>query len=448
MNAVILGAGVVGVQIAEQLINEGKNVVFIENDPDRAKFVSNHLDCIVVNDQGNDIDTLKKANIEKADFFISVTNSDEVNMITCGIVSSEFNVPVKIARVRNLGYSKSNIFENSFLGIDFIVNSELVTARAIANIIELGATSDVMLFEDTDVHIRNILIDKTSFFNGKNLKEIKQKLSDIKFLFAGIHRENDFLIPRGDTIIKENDTVYILANVKNSTKLFQRTGRIDEKILKIIIVGGGKIGSLVAKYLINIGRHVTILEKDYEKCKTLSAQFPQALVLNADISEGDIFEEEQLNTYDLILSTTDNHEVNLLTSVYAKSLGIKKTLSLVTKSNYMNIATQLGIDATISPKNCTVDAILKFIRRGNIKSVHTLFDGEAEVIEFVVDSNSSFIGNPIKEIEMPNNSLILSVNRDDESILPDGNFVIKEKDSLILIVHNDSIKKVEYLFNH
>ncbi len=240
MNIVILGAGVVGYQIASQLIEEGHNAVIIERNADRARYVDSHLDCIVLNDEGNSIETLKRAGIEKADFFLSVVDSDEVNMIACGIVESEFNVPIKIARVRNIDYSRAKIFEKSFLGIDFVVNPEVETARLIANSVALGATSDVMLFENSDMQIRNYQVDSKSFFKNKTVMNIRKSIRvEGKFLIAGLIRDNDFIIPSGLTEILENDIIYILASKKTLTSIFIETGKKRESIDRILVAGGG-----------------------------------------------------------------------------------------------------------------------------------------------------------------------------------------------------------------
>ena len=445
MHVVILGAGVVGFQIAHELVSEGKDVVLIEKDAARAKYVSTHVDCSVINEEGTNIKALKRAGIEHADFFISVTNSDEVNMIACGIVASEFNVSFKIARVRNLDYSRAKIFEKPFLGIDFIVNSEVETARHIANTVALGANSDVMLFDKKEIQMRNIIIDPTSFFCNKSLKEIKKELKS-PFLVASILRGDTFIIPSGDTVIQEHDNIYLLATRNNLTNIFIQVGRKSDYIDRIVIIGGGKIGSLVCKYLIRTGRKIMIIDSDYNNCKSLSERFPDALVINADISDEDIFTEEQLDTYDLVITTTDNQELNILTSVYAKSLGVKRSVALVTKSNYLPIASKLDIDSTINPKNSTVDAIMKYIRRGDIKSVHSLFNGKAEVIEFTVSGASPIVNKRIMEIPMPDNSLILSVIRGNEDVIPTGNFVIGEGDTMIIIARKDAIPVLEEQF--
>jgi len=445
MKVIILGAGVVGIQIATQLVDEGKDVVLLEKDPERAKFVDNHLDCIVINEEGNNIPSLTKAGVAEADFFISVADSDEVNMIACGIVASEFKRPIKIARVRNLTYSKANLLRKPFLGIDYIVSPEVETARIIANTIALGANSDVMLFEDSTLQIRNVLIDKSSFFRGKTILEIKKTIKE-DFLISGIIRKENFIIPTGETKILEEDDLYFLATKDSLTKIFMESGKKRDKTDNILIIGGGKIGELVCRYLVRTGRKITILEKDYETTKTLSAKFPEALVLNGDISDDDIFEEERFDRYDLMITITNNQELNVLAASYGKNLGIKKVISLVTKINYQKISSQLGIDITISPKIATVDAILKYIRRGNIKRVHTLFEGQAEIIEFEIDDKSSLLGKKIKEISIPKDCLILSIRRKNNDLIPHGEFKIELNDLIIIIAQKEAINKLETAF--
>ncbi len=445
MKVVILGAGVVGFQIASILISEGKDVVLIENNIERAKYASQHLDCIVLNEEGNNLLTLKRAGIEKDDYFISVTNSDEVNMVACGLVASEFDVKLKIARVRNLDYSKAKIFEKAFLGIDYIVNPEVESSRQIANTVALGATSDVMLFQDSDLQMRNTLVDSNSFFKNKTVKDIRKSLKE-RFLIAAVYRDDSFVIPSGNTLIRENDNLYLLASKDNLTKVFMETGRKSQKIDKILIVGGGKIATLITRYLIRTGRSITIIDDDYENCKILSEKFPDALVLRADISEEEIFEEEELHRYDLVITATDNQELNILTSVYAKHIGIPRTIAIITKNSYFNVANKLGIDSCVNPKNSTVDAILKYIRRGNIKSIHRLFNGKAEVIEFTADNTCRLLTKPIKDLEMPEGSLILSVIRNGKVMIPDGNFQIEENDTIVIIVKKQSIAEIEDIF--
>ncbi|MDY6968881.1 MAG: Trk system potassium transporter TrkA [Spirochaetota bacterium] len=446
MKIVIVGAGQVGFQIAEQLINAKKDVVLIEKDFKKAKYASSHLDCTVLQGEGNNIEILNEAGIHKAEFFISVTDSDEINMISCGLVSEECDGPYKIARVRNLDYSRSKIFEDSFLGINYIVNPEVEAAKVIANTVKYGATSDVMLFEKSDIQMRNIYIDGNSFFKDKSLIEIKKKLNE-EFLIACLSRKENIIIPSGKIVIQEGDNIYIFATEENLEKVFTKIGRSKKHIRNIVLVGCGRIGNYVARYLIQQKRNIKIIDSDYENCKLIAEKFPEATIIHADISDEDIFEEEQLSSYDLMITTTRNQELNILAATYAKTMGVKRTIALVTKTNYLKIAADLGIDSTVSPKDSSVDTILKVIRRGKIDSIHSIFGGKAEIIELSVDDSIIKSGSPIKKHKIPENTLIVSITRDNKTYIPDGDFIMQAGDNVIIVASKESIPQIEEIFS-
>lgn len=463
MKIVIVGAGAVGFQIARQLITEGKDVVLVERDPKVAKHASNYLDCMVITGEGNNVDVLKQAGVRKADFFIAVTDSDEVNMISCGLVSSEVKGPYKIARVRNLDYSKAQISTSPFLGIDRIVNPEIEASRVITRSIEHGAVSDILYFEKTPFQMRNFAVPDDSFMAGKNLKSIKQQ-TQLEFLVAFILRDNDYIIPSGDTMVEETDNLYLVAPEETLEKLFAQTGKMKSKLNRFVIVGGGRIGSYVADHLLKqqksdvsflnritqslaqkIRRNVVIVDKDSDKCELLSERFPEALVLNEDISDEGIYEEGQFSDYDLIITATDDQELNIISAVYAKTLGVKRSIAVVNKNSYINIASGLGIDVTVSQNNSMVNSILKLVRRGNIRNIYSFLDGKVEVIELRVE-NSEISGSKIKDIKLPAQTLIVSLTRGQQNVFPTGDRVIRDGDYIIVIARKESISKIENIF--
>ena len=445
MKIVILGAGTVGFQLARILTEEEKDVVLVEKDPQVAKYVTNHLDCLVINDEGNNVEILKQAGIEDADFFISVTHSDEMNIVSCMIVASEYNVPCKIARIRNRAYfSKAN--RTSFPGIDHLVHPEIEAAQAIINTVEHGATSDVKGFEYSDIQIRNILVDKDSFFDNKQLWEIKQSLGE-EFLIVGISRKHDFIIPKGDTMVRAPDILYLIARKNNLESIFAKAGRPKKKLRKIMVVGASEIGSYVANHLLKLKKEVTLVDRSYKKSKELAVDFPGALVIHANISDENVFREERLHENDLIITTTDNQELNILTAIYAKAIGIKRAVALVANNNYLQIANKLGLDATISPKISSVDAILRLIRVGNVKQVHSIFDGSTGIIELFIDDNSPVVNQAIKDIVLPPDTLIVSVRRDKKMSIPDGNFVIEKDDTVVVVAKKEALPAMEKIFN-
>ena len=446
MNIVIVGAGEVGTHIASQLVSEQKDVVIIEKDPESAAKASSMLDCLVITGEGSNVDVLKQAGASKADIFIAATSIDEVNMISCFVAGSTFNTPVKIARVRNVDYMRKGLLKNAAIGIDYLVNPEIEAAFDIVQTVLHGATSGIFAFQGTNAQLRDFLVKEDSVFNGVLVKDIRS-IIDQKFIIAGVLRQEQLYIPHGDFQILTGDHIYIAALGKSFNKILARAGMTVDKLKRIVLVGGGLIGKHVAGMLIEDGKDVRIIEKDYERCKELSALFPEATVINGNISDRDVFEEENIAYTDAIITTTQSEELNILAGVYAKGKGVKRAVALIDKLNYISLASNLGIDSCISAKMSSVDAILKFIRKGNIKNVYTIFEGQAEAIEFIVTKNKKIIGKKLMELKLPEGCLIITIKRNRKTIIPDGSFVIDEGDSIIAFVAHDVISELEALIN-
>jgi len=463
MYIVILGAGRVGYMLAKQLIDEGKNVALIELNTERAKISTNSLDCLVVNASGTNLATLIKAGIQKADAFISVTQSDEINMIACGIVANEFEKPTTIARVRNVDYVDTRLLDESILGIDYIINPDIEASQAILRAVEHGAISDVMQFESSSLEMRDLPLGRDSVFINRPLKVVRKEL-DIEFLISVIIRDNISIIPNGETILLENDRVYLLSTEEIFEEIYALEKLGDKEINTILIVGGGDVGMNIIqgilkqeeavpnilgklKHILRIQKRkkLHIIDKNYERTKLLAERFPQALVTCQDITEEGVLEDDELIKNDLIISATGNHELNIITGSYAKTLGIKKAISLVTKDSYRNLAHNLNLDVTISRNTTVVSSILKILRKGNIKNVYALSGGRLEVIEFSISDNSGLIGKQLSEIKLPKNTLIILVTRGDETIIPYGLLEVEVNDHIAIITERESIKKLEGL---
>jgi len=461
MYIVILGAGRVGYMLARQLIDEGKDVALIELNSDRAKTSSNNLDCLVLNASGTNLETLKKAGIQKADAFVSVSESDEINMIACGLVATEFSKPITIARVRNIDYSDSKLIDKSILGIDHLINPDKEASGAIIRALEHGAISDVMKFVNGRIEMRDILLGRDSIFINRPLKKIRNEL-DFDFLITVIIREKDSIIPDGETILRENDRVYILSNEEVFKQIYTLEKLEGMEINKILLIGGGDVGANVSEAILgnheelpsilgrlkNILRNknkkkLHIIDKDYERTKILAERFPQALVTCQDVMDEGVLEDEELLKNDLIISATGNHELNIITGSYGKSLGIKKAISLVLKDSYRHMAHNLNLDVTISRNATVVNSILKILRKGNIKNVYTISGGKLEVLEFTLSDKSTLIGKNLSNIKLPKNTLIILISRGEEILIPFGGLEVEANDHIAIITERESIKKLE-----
>ena len=467
MLIVIVGVDRVGTRLAKKFIEQDYDVIVLEKNIEKANIASNNLDCLVINSDGTNLDDLRKAGISKAEYFIALTGSDERNMIACGLVSREFGIPNKIARVKNIFFSNANFLENAFLGIDYIINPSTEAAKYIVSGINHGALSDIMVFQGLHLQMRNMSVLADSIFENKKLSELPGIIPD-KFLIALIMRNNKYIIPKGDTIIKELDNLYLVGTEESLDSVFSKLGKNKIEIKKIVIIGGSDIAQLALDYMlgknesqdegfflkftsvlkkaIGLTKNITVIDKNYEICKQLSAKYPEISVINADIADEGVFEEEELINSDLIITCTYNQELNIVTAVYAKSLGIKRSIALVGKTSYIGVALNLGIDIPISLNNSMVQGILRFIKNEKLKSFYSIPNSDIEIIQFTTTKESALIGKTIREIDFPYHSLIISVKRGDEEILPDGNYSVQAEDTVIMIARRESIKKLENMF--
>ncbi len=445
MKVVIAGAGTVGFETARQLIEEKRDVVLIEHSLVRAKHASSHLDCMVITDEATNPDALRKAGGEDISHFIAVTDSDEVNLVTCGMARGIFPASRTIARVRNLHYAKATYHGEPFLGVDYVVTPEVEAARQILDTILHGAVSDVLRFEGTDIQLWNTPVERRSPFRNRKLAQLRKEVPE-PFLVAGIVRNEETIIPSGNTVIREGDRLYLAGTEATLQRLFTHAGRKQRRIERILLVGAGKVGAYVVKFLAPHPFHVTIVESNAEKCKAISTTYPDTLVLCGDISDESLLQDERLDRYDLVVAATGDQELNILSAVYARSLGVKRTMALVDNANYLRVASQLEIDSTISPKAGSVDAILKYLRKGTVKTMYGIFDGTAEVIEYVIGPESPVSGKAIMHAGLPADTLVVAIVRDGTDIMPHGAFTLKAGDTVIVIAKRSSISRMETLF--
>ena len=462
MKVVIVGGGAVGFQLAKELIEERRDVVLIEKDGVVVQQLGNSLDCLVLHGEGTSLEMLQRAGVDRAEVFVAATDSDEVNMIACAVVASEFEVRLKIARVRNMDYSAARVAEKHFMGIDFLVNPEVEAAAAILRAIAHGAVSDVMLFQHADVQVRNLPVVHGSIFENQTLKRIAGLLPG-PFLVAAIVRDNNYVVPSGDTVIEVGDILYVVGDPTILEEIFSRAGRAREELKKIVLVGGGRVGQQIASQLSSAGangivsklvsfmnrgerRSIKIIDRNFQRCKFLADRFPNALVIHADVSTDTVLEEQHLSRSDLVIAVTDNQELNVLTALYAKSLGVRRAVALVNRAAYADVATQLGVDVAVSQKNALVATMMRHIRGGSVQSLHTISDGRIEVVEVQVAPRSRAVGRAIRELGMPTDTLIVALARENQTIVPGGNEVVRAQDQLVIVSHKEHSARAQALF--
>jgi trk system potassium uptake protein TrkA len=491
MRIVIIGAGLVGTQLASYLIQEKHDVSLIEANEERARHASNRLDCLVVHDEGNSLRSLEDAGIAKADALVCVTDSDELNMIICGLAASRYPGLLKIARVRNDEYVRLSRHmeapvktggrdkdrepesrESRVLGIDYFIHPDVEASRSIINAIERGAVGDILSFAGTPYELGTIDVGPESALDGLALKDYRRLVKE-ESLVTLVERKGEVLLPSGSTVLGRGDRVHILANGEDLLRIFRLAGSDERPIRKIGIVGGGKVGVLIAEGLLSrrglsgweekeekrgfffpllktliprSSRRVVIIEQDYKLCKDLAARFPEALIMNEDISDESFVNEEQIDDLDLLVTTTGNQELNIITAVYLKSRGIARTIAMVTGSGYAAMARRLGVDVVIPMKSVVVDSILSHLMGRGVRGVHRIGDGGVDIIEIEIRGETPVDGAPISEFRLPMGGLVMLVNRNGRSFIPRGDYVFNRGDLIVLISKNGNEAEIDKLF--
>lgn len=444
MRVIIVGAGEVGYQIAKFLTYEGVDVVIIDRDGSKLRRISEELDIATIEAEGSDPSAFKEAGADKADLLLAVTNSDETNMIACLIGKAMFNIKRKIARIRNPDYFfNKEILGEANLDIDPAINPELEAAEAVARLVESPFASEIIEFEQGKIKVIGFKIPQNSPVTGKKLKAIKLLLKK-DFIVGIIERDENVIVPSGDDVLNEGDIVYIPVRKEEIFETAQNLGVPVSPVKKIMILGGGRIGYYIASKLENKA-DIKIIEKDAERCKFLSKHLGKSLILHGDGADKQLLIEENINNMDLYIACSNNDELNIMASLLAKKLGAKKVIALVNRTDYVPLAHNLGIQSVLSPRLITASNILRYVRRGEVLSLTAIAENKAEIMEVLVNKNSSLIGVTLKDKAFPKNSILGAIIRDDRIIIPTGEDYIKQGDKLIIFTLKDSIKEIEKL---
>jgi len=444
MRIIIVGAGEVGYQIAKFLTYEGADVVIIDREGDKLRRISEELDIATIEAEGSDPSAFKEAGADNADLLLAVTNSDETNMIACLLGKAMFNIKRKIARIRNPDYFfNKELLGKANLDIDPAINPELESAEAVSRIIESPFASEIIEFEQGKIKVIGFKIPQESPIKERKLKSIRTLLNK-DFIIGIVERDESVLVPSGEDILKEGDIVYMPLLKEEIQEVAQSLGVQAKPAKKVMILGGGRIGYYIANKM-ESKADIKIIEKDSERCKFLSKYLGKSLILNGDGVDKQLLIEENISNMDAYIAVSNNDELNIMAGLLAKKLGAKKIIALVNRTDYIPLAHNLGIQSVLSPRLITASIILRYLRRGEVLSLTAIAENKAEIMEVVVNKNSSLIGRTLKEGVFPKNSILGAIIRDDRIITPSGEDYIKEKDKLIIFTIKDSIKEVEKL---
>jgi len=446
----ILGAGQVGGTLAENLAKESIDVTLVDRDPIRLQELADRLDIQTIEGWASHPDVLRRAGADDADMLVAVTSSDEVNMIACQVCYSLFRTPTKIARVRSTSYlTREGFFSKEHMPIDVLINPEEVVTKHIHELLKHPGALQVLDFADG----RAQLVAMRAYYGGplvgQALSFLREHMPKVDTRVAAIFRRGQAIIPQGDTVIEVDDEVFFIAAREHIDAVMAELRKVERPFKRITIAGGGNIGASLALAVEN-DFAVKLLEYNIPRAKYLADKLTKTVVLQGDATDRDLLLEENIEQCDAFCAVTNDDEVNIMSSLMAKQLGVRQVITLISKPAYVDLVQGGDIDIAVSPQQATTSSLLSHVRRADVVRVHSLRRGAAEAIEAIAhgDAKSSkVVGKKINDINLPPGTTIGAIVRGNDVLIAHRNLVVEPDDHVILfLINKQHVRAVERLF--
>jgi trk system potassium uptake protein TrkA len=448
---IILGAGQVGGTLTEHLADEQNDVTVVDSSDSALRQLQERLDIRTVKGDASKPTTLADAGAEDADMLIAVTDSDEVNMLACTIAYTLYRTPTKICRIREVDYLNEDkkLFQSGAIPVDVSISPEHLVTDAIHQLILNPGSLQVLDFAGGKIRLVAVRAVDGGPIVGRELQEIREHMPSVDTRVAAIFRKSQSaIIPEGSTVVEPDDEAFFIAASENIRAVTSELRKLDAPYKRVMIAGGGKIGASLAKRL-EQDYQVKVLELNYDRCRQLSEELEESIVLNGSANDSKLLQQENIANTDVFCALTNNGESNIMMSMLAKRLGAKKVITLITNSAYAELVGQ-EIDIAISPQQITISSLLTHVRKGDISAVHSLRRGAAEALEMTAHGDpktSKVVGRRLDELDLPPGATVGAILRGDEVIIAHRHVVVEEDDHVILFLTDPSkISLVEKLF--
>ena len=452
MKIFIVGGGKIGSALAGQLSRDGYELTVIDRNPDIVKSLSNSLDIICFEGNGASYATLQELRAGKADIWIAVTESDELNILSC-MTAHMLGAKHTIARIRDVDYARQNRFYKDKLGLSMIINPEFATAMEIGRLLRFPLATRVEVFANGRAELVQISVRDESPLIGKTLITMNQNMG-INLLICAVVRGGEAFVPKGDTVICKDDILYMTGAAEEFRKSFKKLKLPVKPLQSVMIAGGGRISYYLAEQILHQGAKVTLLEKNKAVAREISEAIEGINVVCDDaLAYFDSMSQTDIDKTDAFITITDNDEYNLIAAMYGESQGISKVISRINAKSRLKVLSPDSKICTISREDVAADRILGYSRsllnaedNDAVESLYRLMDGKIEFIEFKVDEKDSNLNVPLKDLKMKQNMLIGCIIRDYVTIIPRGDDVIKSGDTVLVAVINRQIARLEDIF--
>lgn len=432
MKVAIVGAGKLGLKLATALIGGDHDVTLIDKNQVALQKIQSQFDVMTINENAKQISVLKDLHISSYDYLITATDKDEKNIVIASF-AKQLGCTKVIARVRDPEHMDQMDFIRENMNIDFIINPDLAITTEIYKYLVEKYTLANGAFSSGKASLLEFKASKMPELVDINIKNVSSKLPGM--LVVAISRKGKVIIPHGDTTILENDLIYVIGakkDILNLNKTVREKGKYTN-LQKVMIIGGGKTGLFLSKKLAEFNVSVKVIERDKERCYYLAERLENVIVLNGDGTDINLLKEENIDDMDAVVTATGFDEDNLLLALTAKNRGVEDVIAKISRGIYTDMVAQLGVDMALNPLDISVSYLLRLIK-GKKKVVSSqLIQGQAEIMEVIVDSDMRIAKKSLKDLSLPEGALITAIHRGTELIIPNGDTVINYDDKVLFI---------------
>lgn len=444
MKIVIFGCGRTGTTIIDSLTGEGHDIVAMDKDSSVVEEVSTQYDVMGLCGNGVDSDSLSEAGMEDTELFVSVTGSDEMNMLAC-FIARRMGAKHTIARIRTPEYNDDSLgFLKQNLDISLALNPDLLAAHDIFNVLSFPSAVKVETFSGRNLEVVEMYIKEDSPFAGMNLIDLRKEFPG-NYLICVVLRDDNVFIPDGHFELKVGDRIGVTAPHAELQKLFKSAGMPQKMPKSVIILGASRVSYYLSKALLQAGVKVKVIDWNRDICHAFSDRVPAATMICGDGMQPEVLLEEGITKCDAFISLTGSDEVNVLSAFFASEQKVPTVIAKVNRNELAQTSEKLGLKCIVSPQKSVSDVLSRYARAlhnsigSNVETLYKVADGKAEVLEFNVSSDFRYADVPLREMKLKQNVLVAGIVRGRKPIIPSGNDVILAGDKVIVLAAGHSL---------
>lgn len=445
MDIIIAGGGKVGQTLARQLVAEGHNLTFIDENPRVLDTLVERFDAMAAAGNCASAEVLRQAQIQETELLIATTNADELNLLCC-MTAHGLNKNIHtIARIRSPQYAEQIMTMRDIFPLSMTVNPEKQAALEMERLLKYPGFLRRDTFANSGSEIVELRIDENSKLRDVALSGLSSVVK-CRVLVCAVLRAGEAVAPSGNFVLRAGDRIFVTAPTADLTVLLKNLGIITRRVRRVLLCGGGRVSYYLASLLSRDGISVQLLDKDYDRCVELANLLPEVSVVHGDCSNQAILDSQGIGECDAVVCGTGLDETNMIIALYANKRGVPQVITKLSRGVSTSIADTLNLGSVICPKELCCNEIVRYVRAmenqtGAAVSVHAIAEGQVEAVEFLVDGSTKNCGVPLKNLKLKNNVLIAGITHGAKTTLPGGDSVFQEGDTIVVVTSGRGVLK-------